>query len=208
MSTKVLEISKITIDNIAKVANTTKEKEQKYNINNESTKIKSIRTNKKNNIVLTYLNLFIKRLIDIIGGLIGTIILIPLSIVIAIINIINKDYGPLFYSHIRIGKNGKHFKMYKFRTMVVDADKKLEELLESDEETRKEWDENRKLKNDPRITKVGNFLRKTSLDEWPQFLLVLFGKMSLVGPRAVVDSEIEKFGIYKKDILSVKPGIT
>jgi lipopolysaccharide/colanic/teichoic acid biosynthesis glycosyltransferase len=167
-----------------------------------------MRINKKTNIVLDYLNLFIKRVVDIIGGLIGTIILIPLTIVIAIINFVNNENGPLFYSQIRIGKDGKYFKMYKFRTMVVDADKKLQELLESDEEIRKEWEENRKLKNDPRITKIGKFLRKTSLDEWPQFLNVLGGSMSIVGPRAVVDDEIEKFGVYKENILSVKPGIT
>ncbi len=117
-----------------------------------------------------------KRTIDIIGGLIGVLILIPLIVCVFIINRINHDKGPIFYNQERIGKNGKKFKMYKFRTMVVDADKRLTELLEKDEEARKEWEENRKLKNDPRITKIGSFLRKTSLDEWPQFVNVLIRK--------------------------------
>ena len=208
MTTKVLNVSEVAIDNMAKVVVATDEKEQRYDINNKDTEVKAIRMNKKNNVTLTYLNLFIKRVVDIIGGLVGTIILIPLTVIIGVINFVNKDNGPIFYSHTRIGKNGKYFKMYKFRTMVVDADEKLKELLENNEDIRKEWYENRKLKNDPRITKIGKFLRKTSLDEWPQFVSVLTGKMSLVGPRAVVNDEIEKFGIYKKDVLSVKPGIT
>ena len=115
---------------------------------------------------------------------------------------------PLFYSQKRIGKNGKYFKMYKFRTMVVDADKKLEEMLKNNEELRIEFEQTRKLKNDPRITKIGSILRKTSLDEFPQFINVLKGEMSLVGPRAVIDGEIDMFGIHKQEVLSVKPGIT
>lgn len=154
------------------------------------------------------LNLFIKRVMDIIGAIIGIILMIPITLGIGIANFFVGDKGPIFYTHERIGKNGKHFKMYKYRSMCIDADKKLEELLEQDEEARKEWEVNQKLQNDPRVTKVGNFLRKTSLDEVPQFINVLLGEMSLVGPRAVVDGEIERFGIQKDKILSVKPGIT
>ena len=158
--------------------------------------------------VLKRITLFFKRIIDIIGSLIGIIILIPLTIVVGLINLIFKENGPLFYTQERIGKNGKKFKMYKYRSMIVDADKKLKKILENDEELRKEFLETRKLKNDPRITKIGKFLRKTSLDEFPQFINVLKGEMSLVGPRAVIDDEIELFGDKKEKFLSVKPGVT
>lgn len=154
------------------------------------------------------LTLATKRLIDICGALVGIAILLPLTVVVAIINFANKENGPLFYSQKRIGKNGKYFKMYKFRSMVVGADEILKKLLEENEDLRKEFEETRKLQDDPRITKVGRFLRKTSLDEFPQFINVLKGEMSLVGPRAVIDGEIEKFGEHKEEVLSVKPGIT
>lgn len=154
------------------------------------------------------LTLATKRLIDICGALVGIAILLPLTVVIAIINFVNKENGPLFYSQKRIGKDGKYFKMYKFRSMVVGADEILKKLLEENEDLRKEFEETRKLQDDPRITKVGRFLRKTSLDEFPQFINVLKGEMSLVGPRAVIDGEIEKFGEHKEEVLSVKPGIT
>lgn len=158
--------------------------------------------------VLKILNLFLKRIMDICGAIVGIVLLIPITIGVAIANFISGDRGPLFYSHERIGKNGKHFKIYKFRSMCVDSDTKLKELLENDEEARKEWEENQKLQNDPRVTKVGNILRKTSLDEFPQFINVLKGDMSLVGPRAIVDDEAQKFGLLKDKVFSVKPGIT
>ena len=154
------------------------------------------------------LTLFIKRCIDIVGAIVGIAILIPLTGIVWIVNKVNKEDGPLFYSHERIGKDGKHFKMYKFRSMVVNADEILKKILAEDEELRKEYEETWKLRDDPRITKIGKFLRKTSLDEFPQFVNVLKGEMSLVGPRAVVDKEIEKFGIHKDKVLSVKPGVT
>ena len=158
--------------------------------------------------VMRKMTLFFKRIVDVIGSIVGIIILIPLTLVVGLINAIFGENGPLFYTHERIGKDGKKFKMYKYRSMVVDADDRLEKILEEDEALRKEFLESRKLKNDPRITKIGKFLRKTSLDEFPQFINVLKGDMSLVGPRAVVDDEIELFGNQKEKFLSVKPGIT
>lgn len=151
----------------------------------------------------------VKRLFDIVAGLIGTIILIPLTLfVIALRFIKNEHDGPIFYEQLRIGKDGKVFRFYKFRTMYIGADKKLEEYLASNKEAREEYKINKKLRNDPRITKVGKILRKTSLDEFPQFINVLKGEMSLVGPRAVIEGEIELFGEHKSEVLSVKPGIT
>ena len=207
MNTKVFGFTGTAVGEIGTIVDNTL-KEDTYTIK-ENTEIKALKINKKENYILKQISLFIKRCIDIIGSLFGIVLMVPLILIIKIISIKNSnDRGPLFYSQKRIGKDGKYFQMYKFRTMCVDADKKLEELLSRDEEARKEWEENRKLKEDPRITKIGGFLRKTSLDEFPQFINVLKGDMSLVGPRAVIDGEIEKFGIYKKDVLSVKPGIT
>ena len=154
------------------------------------------------------INFFIKRIVDVVGGIVGIILLIPLTVIVFIGNIFSKDKGSIFYSQERIGKDGKKFKMYKFRSMVVDADEKLNNILSKNEDLRKEFEKNRKLKNDPRITKIGKFLRKTSLDEFPQFVNVIKGDMSIIGPRAVVDGEIELFGENKEKVLSVKPGVT
>ena len=152
--------------------------------------------------------LFIKRIIDIIGALVGIAILIPLTVAVWIGNRVCKDKGPIFYSQERIGKDGKIFKMYKFRSMVVGADEVLQELLEKDEKANKEYSEFKKLENDPRITKFGNFLRKTSLDEFPQFINVLKGEMSIVGPRAYLIREKEDMGDTYDTIIRCKPGIT
>ena len=151
---------------------------------------------------------FIKRFIDIIGGIVGIILLCPLTVCIFIANRIAKDNGPIFYAQERIGKDGKRFKIYKYRSMVVGAEEKLKKYLEENEEAKKEWEKNQKLKDDPRITKVGNFIRKTSIDELPQFINVLKGDMSLIGPRPVIDGEIEKYAGRKDEFLSVKPGCT
>lgn len=151
----------------------------------------------------------IKRTIDILGGLVGTILLIPITLCVYLARkILKEDDGPLFYEQLRIGKNGKKFRLYKYRSMCIDADKKLKEYLAENEEARKEFEENQKLKDDPRITKLGNFLRKTSLDELPQMMNILKGEMSFIGPRPVVDGEIEKYGVNKNKFLSVKPGLT
>ena len=144
--------------------------------------------------IIVELRKICKRSIDIAGGVVGVLILIPLTIAIFCVNFFSKDNGPLFYSQERIGKNGKKFKMYKFRTMVVGADEKLKEVLANNEELKKEFEETRKLKNDPRITKIGNFLRKTSLDEFPQFINVLLGDMSIVGPRPYLRARKRRHG--------------
>ncbi len=154
------------------------------------------------------LNRIIKRVMDIIGGFLGTLLLIPLTFGIYIANLIVNDKGPIFYAQKRIGKDGKIFTIYKYRSMVVNADKKLNKYLRENEEAREEYRQYKKLKEDPRITKVGKFLRKTSLDEFPQFINVLKGEMSLVGPRPYLRREKKDMGENYKTIISVKPGIT
>lgn len=149
---------------------------------------------------------YIKRLLDIILSLFGLIILIPICILVKISFLCKGDKKSIFFKHTRIGKDGKPFMMYKFRSMVHNAEELLEELLK-DERYRKEWAENQKIEKDPRITTIGAFLRKTSLDELPQLLNVLKGDMSLVGPRPLVEGELEEHGgskLYWKE----KPGIT
>ena len=152
---------------------------------------------------------FLKRIIDILGGIVGVVLLIPVTIGVYIARkILKEDDGPLFYEQLRYGKGGKQFRIYKFRSMCMNADKRLNEYLDQNDEAKKEFEENHKLKNDPRITKIGNVLRKTSIDELPQLINVLKGDMSLIGPRPVVDGEIEKYGKNKDKFLSVRPGIT
>lgn len=116
--------------------------------------------------------------------------------------------GPVFYSQRRIGFGGIHFKAWKFRTMVVNADKVLNQYLAENPKMKEEWDRDHKLKNDPRITWIGGVLRKTSLDELPQLWNVLKGEMSLVGPRPIVDAEVEKYGEVYGQLERVMPGVT
>ena len=156
-----------------------------------------------------YTYLFVKRVFDIIGSIIGIAILIPVTVAVWIARIVLKENdGPLFYEQLRYGKNGKMFRLYKFRSMCMNADEKLEKYLKENEEARKEFEETQKLDNDPRITKLGAFLRKTSLDELPQMINILFGQMSFIGPRPVIKKEIERYGKNKNKFLSVKPGLT
>lgn len=153
---------------------------------------------------LIYLGL--KRVFDIICGLIGLVVIVPLSLIVKISYLISGDTKSIFYTQKRVGLNGKIIRIFKFRSMIPNADEVLEEMLK-DEKYRKEWEENQKFENDPRITKIGNFLRKTSLDEVPQLLNVLKGDMSLVGPRPLVEGELEAHDGLKL-YNSVKPGIT
>ena len=146
----------------------------------------------------------IKRIIDIILSLCALFFLWPILLLIALIIRIDSN-GPVIYKHYRLGKNGKIFGIYKFRTMVSNADEILKNFTK---EQKEEFEKNYKLENDPRITKVGDFLRKTSLDELPQILNILKGDMSIIGPRPVVLKEIEKFGNLKDKYLSVLPGLT
>lgn len=150
---------------------------------------------------------FLKRTVDITASATALLLLSPVFLVTSLA--IRKDSdGPAMFTQKRIGKDGKLFEIYKFRTMVPDADKKLFELLDKDEKAREEYKVNKKLKHDPRITKVGNFLRKTSIDELPQLINVLKGDMSLVGPRPYLPREKEDMGDYYNTIIESKPGIT
>ena len=160
------------------------------------------------NRIIVKIEKILKRALDILGGIFGSICLIPITIGIWIANKIIGDKGPVFYTQERIGKNGKIFKMYKYRSMVIDADERLEKYLEENEEAREEYREYKKLKNDPRITKIGKFIRKTSLDEFPQFINVLKGEMSLVGPRPYLPREKEDINGFFNYITACKPGIT
>lgn len=150
----------------------------------------------------------LKRCMDICAGLCGMLILIPLTIFVFIKNRSEGDKGPIFFTQNRIGKNGKEFKMYKYRSMVMNADKILEDLMEKNPAIREEYTKNKKLANDPRITSAGKFLREKSLDEFPQFINVLLGQMSLIGPRPYLPREKEDMGRYYEDVVACKPGIT
>jgi len=149
-----------------------------------------------------------KRSFDIIFSLLVIIGTLPLTILIAIL-VKLQDGGPVFYQHSRITATGKEFKCLKFRSMVVDAEEQLQQILADNPEQREEWERSFKLKNDPRITRLGKFLRKSSLDELPQFINALKGEMSVVGARPIVDKELTNF--YKESAgryCSMKPGIT
>lgn len=148
---------------------------------------------------------FIKRALDIFFSVLALILLLPFFLIVAIWIKVDDPKGSVFFSHKRVGKNGKVISILKFRTMVENA----EELIKSfTPEQKAEFEANFKLENDPRITKVGNILRKTSLDELPQLLNIIKGDLSIVGPRPITEAETEFFGNYKKLLLSVKPGLT
>lgn len=170
-------------------------KEQTFN----GTSLKKIKKN---------LYLGIKRTFDIIVSLVGCLFLLPIALIVKICNVISGDLNPVIFSQSRIGKDGKEFKFYKFRSMIPNADEALFELLEKNPERRKEYELNKKLENDPRITKMGKFLRKTSLDELPQLINVLKGDMSLIGNRPYLPREKKDMKKYYENIVKTKPGLT
>ncbi|QJA09405.1 sugar transferase [Romboutsia sp. CE17] len=150
------------------------------------------------------LYLFLKRVIDIVGSLCGLIILSPVFLIVAILIKLEDPKGKIFFSQERNGLNGKIFNMYKFRSMVHNAEELLEQLQEQNEQTGPVF----KIKNDPRITKIGRFIRKTSIDELPQLINILKGDMSIVGPRPPIPREVDQYTDYQMQRLLVKPGLT
>jgi lipopolysaccharide/colanic/teichoic acid biosynthesis glycosyltransferase len=150
---------------------------------------------------------FTKRLFDIIFSLLVLVLCAPVYLVLAVA-IACTSSGSIFYIQERVGKNYRHFGCIKFRTMIPDADRLLDEMMAQSEDLRQEFSENFKLKQDPRITKIGKFLRTTNLDEFPQFINVLKGEMSVVGPRPLVPEEIVRYGTKIDRVLTIRPGLT
>lgn len=148
--------------------------------------------------------LILKRLIDVVGAAIGMIVLSPILIVIAILIKIEDPKGKVVFSQGRVGQNGQMFKMYKFRSMVHNAEELKDTLMKQNERSGPMF----KMKNDPRVTKVGKFIRKTSIDEIPQLINILKGEMSFVGPRPSLQKEVEQFEPWMMKRLDVKPGLT
>lgn len=140
-------------------------------------------------------------------AVIALLFFLPVMLLVALA-IWCQDRGPVFFAHRRIGRDGRKFPCLKFRSMAIDAQERLEELLASNPQARAEWERDHKLRNDPRVTKLGVFLRKSSLDELPQLINVIRGEMDLVGPRPIVDAEAPKYGSRFKHYCSVNPGIT
>ena len=152
--------------------------------------------------------IIIKRLFDIIGSFIGILFLIPITIIIKIITMCTGDFHSIFYSQNRIGKNRKEFKLYKFRSMIPNADEELKKILKENKKLAQEYKKYKKFDNDPRITKIGKFIRKTSIDELPQLINILMGDMSFIGNRPYLPREKEDMGSYYNDIVKTKPGLT
>ncbi|MDE2488367.1 MAG: sugar transferase [Alphaproteobacteria bacterium] len=140
-------------------------------------------------------------------AVIALVFLAPVMLAVALA-VFMQDGGPVLFAHRRIGRGGRYFHCLKFRSMAVDAERRLADLLAADPAARAEWERDHKLRNDPRVTRLGAFLRKSSLDELPQLFNVLRGEMSLVGPRPIVDAEVQKYGRRFASYCAVKPGIT
>lgn len=151
---------------------------------------------------------FVKRAFDICVGAIGTMLLLPIMLVVKIANLKHGDNEPVLFKQKRIGRNGKEINIYKIRSMVPNAEQVLEKLMKEDPKIKAEYEKNKKLENDPRITKVGAFIRKTSLDEFGQFVNILKGDMTVVGPRPYLLREKNDMGEYYNDVIQCKPGLT
>lgn len=149
----------------------------------------------------------IKRLVDILGSSIGLIVLSPVLLIVALLIKLDSK-GPVFIDQKRIGKDGKLFKIYKFRTMIDNAEAILFEMMENDPAIKEEYLTNKKLSNDPRITRIGKFLRRTSIDELPQLINIFLGNMTLVGPRPYLEYEIPDMGVCYRTIKKMTPGLT
>lgn len=148
-----------------------------------------------------------KRLFDVTASTLGLIVLTPVLLIVAVM-IFLYDRGKPIFVHRRLGQDGESFGCLKLRSMAMNAEERLQGMLESSPEMRQEWEESQKLTNDPRVTRIGNFLRKTSLDELPQLFNVLKGEMSLVGPRPIVQDELPRYGSDAIAYLRVRPGLT
>lgn len=175
-----------------------KEEVNSINIDIHSSKVKEY---------LHIIYLIVKRLFDIFMSLVGCSVLLPIALIVKVTYVFSGDFHSIFYKQNRIGKNGKNIYIYKFRSMIPNADEVLKELLK-DKKYKKEWELNQKLSDDPRITKMGKILRKTSLDEMPQFINVLIGDMSLIGPRPLVKGELDAHNGNHKIYEAIRPGIT
>lgn len=171
-----------------------------------------------NDLTLTYSNRLyvnkktiyfgLKRIFDIFVSFIGIMFMIPIAVLVKIVYMLNGDFKPIFFKQKRLGKDGKVMEIYKFRSMVPNAEEILANWLENNPDKRAEYLKTRKIDNDPRITKIGKILRETSLDEFPQFINIFKGDMSFIGPRPVVLDEADNYGKNKFKFLSLRPGLT
>lgn len=151
---------------------------------------------------------FIKRLFDIVFSVVGCIFLVPIIFLIKIVTICTGDFNSIFYTQNRIGKDGKEFKLYKFRSMIPNADIELERILKTNKKLAREYKKMKKFNDDPRITKVGKYLRKTSIDELPQLINILKGDMTFIGNRPYLPREKKDMGKYYDDIIKTRPGLS
>ena len=198
-------ISQIEVDEGRKIVSKYVIKSEVKSMKKVSKLFRTLQILKYNTKSITYK--FIKRTVDICAGVVGTMLLMPIMAVVKIAYIKQGDHAPILFKQKRIGKDGKEINIYKIRSMVPNAQEVLKEMLKQ-EEYKEEWKKYQKFENDPRITKIGKMLRKTSLDEFPQFISVLKGDLSLIGPRPLIVGELDEHNGNHEIYESVKPGIT